>query len=174
MALTQVASGLIASVSGASLTGTQTIPKGTLPTGCVLQVVRNSEASNVTSTTSTLVNAVSASITPSSASSKILVIGMSYCAVKRNTTPMYFYITLRRSSTVIGNSTSPGLSYSGFEVDNTTKWVSWQDSVIDEPASTSSLSYNIAFAHTDAQYGGYSPNQITVANSVLILMEISA
>jgi hypothetical protein len=140
----------------------------------VLQVVRSSEPNNITSTTATLVNAVSASITPSSASSKILVIGMSYGVVKRNTSPMYFYITLRRSSTVIGNSTSAGLQSTGHEVDNATKWVSWQDSVIDEPASTSSLSYNIAFAHTDEQYGGYSPNSVAVGNCVLILMEIAA
>jgi len=53
MALTQVASGLIASVSGASLTGTQTIPKATLPTGSVLQVVTaNYSYNNTVSTTS--------------------------------------------------------------------------------------------------------------------------
>ena len=147
---------------------------GNMPAGSVLQVVRSSEPNNVTSTTSTLVSAVSASITPSSASSKILVIGMSYGAIKRNTSPMYFYIALRRSSTVIGNSTSAGLTYLGVEVINATKWVAWQDSVIDEPASTSSLSYNISVGHTDGQYGGYSPNEVTVGNSVLILMEIAA
>jgi hypothetical protein len=48
MALTQVAGGMLAgsitssqisSVAASTLTGTQTIPKGTLPTGSVLQVV---------------------------------------------------------------------------------------------------------------------------------------
>jgi hypothetical protein len=80
MALTQVASGLIASVSGASLTGTQTIPKATLPTGCVLQIATNT-FDGVTSTSaagapSTITNGVqlfSVSFTPISATSTILV-----------------------------------------------------------------------------------------------------
>jgi len=74
MALTQVASGLIASVSGASLTGTQNIPKATLPTGSVLQVVQtvtnSTYSANSTSATAT---GFIGSITPTSASSKILI-----------------------------------------------------------------------------------------------------
>jgi hypothetical protein len=75
MALTQVASGLIASVAASTLTGTQTIPRGTLPTGSVLQVVQ----ATTTSQTSTSVNTftdtnLSASITPSSTSNNILIL----------------------------------------------------------------------------------------------------
>jgi hypothetical protein len=171
-AVTSAAMGTASVASTALASGVPT--RAQLPAGTVLQVVRNSQPNNATSTSATLVTVLSASITPSSASSKILVIGMSYGAVKRDTSPMFFYITLRRSSTAIGVSNSVGLTYSGFETANVTKWVAWQDSVIDEPASTSSLSYNIAIAHTDGQYGGYSPAEVTVGNSVLILMEIAA
>ena len=57
MALTQVASGLIASVAGSTITGSQSIPKSTLPTGSVLQVVQTTTSTGVsTSSTSTWSN----------------------------------------------------------------------------------------------------------------------
>jgi hypothetical protein len=80
MALTQVASGLIASVSGASLTGTQNIPKATLPTGSVLQVATNTFDNYVSTTANGNPNDItkgvqlfSVSFTPISATSTILV-----------------------------------------------------------------------------------------------------
>jgi len=76
MALTQVASGLIASVSGASLTGSQSIPKSTLPTGSVLQVVSASTTTNTSTTSSSFVAVtnLTASITPLFTTSKILIL----------------------------------------------------------------------------------------------------
>ena len=84
MALTQVAAGLLAgsitssqisSVAASTLTGTQTIPKGTLPTGSVLQVVTSNYSTGTSTTSSTYTDlGMSASITPSSSSSKVLVI----------------------------------------------------------------------------------------------------
>jgi len=75
MALTQVASGLIASVSGASLTGTQNIPKSTLPTGTLLQVVSTIWNPTAVSTTSTsyVDTGLSLGITLLSSTSKVLM-----------------------------------------------------------------------------------------------------
>ena len=63
-------------VPAAQLTGTQTIPKATLPTGSVLQVVQGIKTDTfVTSATvtDTAVTGLTVSITPTSSSSKILV-----------------------------------------------------------------------------------------------------
>jgi hypothetical protein len=74
MALTQVASGLIASVAGSTITGSQSIPKSTLPTGCILQVVQGVDTTfRSTNSNWPVASGFGASITPSSASSKILV-----------------------------------------------------------------------------------------------------
>jgi hypothetical protein len=141
--------------------------------GKVLQVVRASSATDVTSTSATYVTALTANITPTSSSSKILVMAQGYFAVKRDQTPMYFGVNIYRNSTGIGVITQPGLNSSGFEQANYTKWVAWQDAVLDSPSTTSSTPYTIQFAHIDAIYGGYSPNQITGASFVLVLMEVA-
>jgi hypothetical protein len=75
MALTQVASGLIASVSGASLTGSQSIPKSTLPAGTILQIVSTTKVDtfSMTGTTYTDVTGLSASITPLFSTSKLMI-----------------------------------------------------------------------------------------------------
>ena len=64
------------SLPAAQLTGTQTIPRGTLPTGSVLQVVQGIKTDTFVSSatvTDTAVTGLTVSITPTSASSKILV-----------------------------------------------------------------------------------------------------
>jgi len=65
----------ILSMAGSKLTGTQVIPKATLPTGSVLQVVNSAYSTQTTSTTTTFADTgLTATITPTSASSKILVL----------------------------------------------------------------------------------------------------
>ena len=70
-----VSDSYIVGMSASKLTGTQTIPKATLPTGCILQVVQSTLPTQV-STTSTSYQATGliASLTPTSSTSKILVI----------------------------------------------------------------------------------------------------
>jgi hypothetical protein len=71
-----VSDSYIVSMSSSKLTGTQTIPKAALPTGSVLQVVQAIKTDTfVTSATvtDTAVTGLTASITPTSSTSKILV-----------------------------------------------------------------------------------------------------
>ena len=173
MALTQVASGLIASVSGASLTGTQNIPKATLPTGCILQVVQGTygTATQIQSTTFTDTG-LTASITPTSATSKILVIVSQpgFC----------IYVSG-------GNAIIPNLCRNGSEIlrlgqsqSNTTTFAPFSINVtyLDSPATTSSTTYK-----TQAKWssGASSSNTIFLnwtsdinGNSTMVLMEIAA
>ena len=65
----------ILSMDGSKLTGTQVIPKATLPTGSVLQVVQATYSTNVTTGGTTFIDTgLTATITPTSSSNKILVI----------------------------------------------------------------------------------------------------
>jgi len=76
-ALGTPASGVMTNVTGipaAQITGSQAIPKSTLPTGSVLQVVQVSTNSNYSvSASSFTATGFTGSITPTSATSKILV-----------------------------------------------------------------------------------------------------
>jgi len=141
MALTQVASGLIASVSASTLTGTQTIPKATLPTGSVLQVVQGTLTGQTTysSPTSFTQTSLTGTITPTSSSSKILVI-MSY-AFYASTTGNNYQATIYKNNTT-NISPNSGNAFPVAYVDGSTRVkVPFTINYLDSPATTSSTSY---------------------------------
>jgi hypothetical protein len=182
MALTQVASGLIASVSGASLTGTQNIPKGTLPTGSVLQVVQVTDltATNITPALSTFYDInLSASITPTSATSKILVMPtFEWQNVKTNNTLIRMAFRIVRNSTSLynngyGNWVSDiraGTSASSDVVTGGT----FSTFFLDSPATTSSTTYKVQVGDVSGNVGSLSW-QINEAGTMgIILLEVAA
>ena len=151
MALTQVAGGMLAgsitssqisSVAGSTITGSQSIPKSTLPTGSVLQVVSATYSTTVTiASTSFVDTGLSCSITPTSSSSKILVLTSQpgLCVIGSNASRSN-YIQLLRSSTAIFNwnwETNGAVGANGFRVDPYLANISYLDS----PATTSSVTY---------------------------------
>ena len=110
------------SIVASQLTGTQTIPRGTLPTGSVLQVVNGTYSTIVSSSNNTYVDTgLTATITPTSATSKILVSVSQNVIQKSVNTGAYLKITVLRGSTVIGtpavtvayNGGSPYANYIG-------------------------------------------------------------
>jgi hypothetical protein len=173
MALTQVAGGMllggitssqISSVSGASLTGTQNIPKATLPTGSVLQVVQATSTTNISSTGNA--DLLTASITPSSASNKVLVTGF---FTVNGVPSSNSYVTgyLYR-----GTSGGTQVFYSYIGITTTTSTVSqWYGSVLDSPSTTSSQTYTMTAGKGSG--GTASWNTADIRYSI-ILMEISA
>jgi hypothetical protein len=170
MALTQVASGLIASVSGASLTGTQNIPKGTLPTGSTLQVVSASIIGENATTSTTFTSAfLSASITPTSATSKVLVLvnGASF-GVSGNAEGFF---TVDRSGTNLGNGTS-GFGRVWNQASSNFTFVPGILMVLDSPATTSSITYTVQQRQTNAAQMVYIGGG--AGKSSIVLMEIAA
>ena len=178
MALTQVASGLIASVSGASLTGTQTIPKATLPTGCILQVVQGTTSTAVTSTNSSYVDSgLTATITPSSTSSKILVM-VSQCDCSRGNsswavnTSLALKLVRNGSDVIVFNPNTMYLSNSSVGGN-----VNISGQYLDSPASTSALTYKTQFQNAgnvgSGQTVGVQWNSGSSTSSI-VLMEIAA
>ena len=172
MALTQVASGLIASVSGASLTGTQNIPKATLPTGSVLQVVGATYNTTVsTSGTSLITTGLTATITPTSASSKIYV--MLVNPMRRNAVSGYTYgmqvAIFRNGSNIVTMMSNMG--YSDPVGNMAESWLIPYN-YLDSPATTSATTYTMYFGMTST---GYSGSSCVDSNTATItLMEIAA
>jgi len=157
----------INTVSASKLTGSQTIPKATLPTGSVLQVVSTSSVPTYTSTSSTnSATPITASITPTSATSKILITvtgGILY----GSTTNSQFWLTLYRGGSNIGTG-NRGMQQ------NWVNGASWQGpiniSYLDSPATTSSTTYTLYGATNGTVY----INSGDTATATITLMEIAA
>ena len=170
MALTQVASGLIASVSASTLTGTQTIPKATLPTGSVLQVVNASYGTQASTASSSYSDTgLTATITPTSSTSKILVIVSQNGNIKNGTNNTRTSLKLVRGATDL-------VTWESF--------ANWNNTVVlnaaatsgaeylDSPATTSATTYKTQFNSVD----NLASVQVQASGSVstITLMEIAA
>jgi hypothetical protein len=144
-----VSDSYIVDVSASKLTGSRTIPKGTMPAGSVLQVVSvtKTDTFSTTSTSFTDVTGLSASITPTSSSSKIFVI----VNVALGAGNIQTSARLMRDATAIsiGDTASNRVRASSVNVGNTTANstsgmpLSTAINYLDSPASTSSITYKI-------------------------------
>ena len=131
----------ILSMAGSKLTGTQVIPKATLPTGSVLQVVQATLTGQTTysSPTSFTQTSLTGSITPTSSSSKILVI-MSYIFYNASTGQNYQATIYRNNTTNI--SPNSGNAFPVAYVNGATNVkVPFTINYLDSPSTTSSTSY---------------------------------
>jgi hypothetical protein len=165
------------------ISSAQNIAKASLPTGSVLQVVSTTKTDtfSVTGQTFTDVTGLSATITPTSASSKILV--MFTTAMSQNNGGYSGGVRLMRGSTPICIGDADGarpqvsnwsMHYYYWEVSNLT------NSFLDSPATTSATTYKLQIMSgyagqtvyinrtylDDTSYGRY-PSTLTV-------MEIAA
>lgn len=163
------------------------IPKSSLPTGSVLQVVSTTKTDTFSSTTTgafTDITSFSVSITPTSSSSKILVLYVAEIGL--STTVNTMLLRLMRDSTAIniGNTngsrsqatTSQQTLYSN--TNNTSRTIS--GNFLDSPATTSSITYKIQFRNSsgtfylnrDGEYGDNTTN--ATGASTITVMEIAA
>jgi len=143
-----VSDSYIVDVSASKLTGSRTIPKGTMPAGSVLQVVSTNFASQGT-TTSTSYAAISAStvtITPTSASSTILIFAdLKVSAASQNGLFLTIY---RNGTTALAQGSGAGGTTSAMA-----GWIPYAGSnflvgaltgnFLDSPATTSSTTYTM-------------------------------
>jgi hypothetical protein len=181
-----VSDSYIVDVSASKLTGSRTIPKGTMPAGTVLQVVSTTLTStqSTTSGTPTDITNFSATITPSSASNKVLVFVTTQFGGPANG---YGYFLLLRGSTSIGLGTSATGSQvnvflsSGY-IDGVAAFRAASNSYLDSPATTSATTYKIQFASANPSNAFYINRQASTDNGAYInfptssitLMEIAA
>jgi hypothetical protein len=153
--------------------GSQSIPKAALPTGSVLQVVNvaystaASRSSNVYADTG-----LSASITPTSATSKILVM-VSHNGCRKDSNNTNLQVILLRGSTQISGIDGAG----GFTNSTATNdFGGISISYLDSPATTSSTTYKTQFRSEGNNATVYvnNVNGSGSTNSTMTLMEIAA
>jgi hypothetical protein len=139
-----VSDSYITDVSASKLTGSRTIPKGTMPAGAVLQVVQTVKTDTFSTGSSyAAVTGLSASITPSSSSSKILVtVSLGALSATNSSMKMGMY----RGATPIYVGDAAGSRTQVSAQSQTTnnyqaQFGAW--SFLDSPATTSSTTYQV-------------------------------
>lgn len=162
------------SVSGTVITtgsSGQSIPKAALPTGSVLQVVQATYSTLVTNSTSTYADTgLSASITPTSSSSKILVfVNQNGVGKSAGDTDAGVRIRLLRDATQLTTITDR-FAYTGTLL---SLIVAVGNSYLDSPATTSSITYKTQFACWNTSVSNVFVQQAS-AVSTITLMEIAA
>ncbi len=165
---------LASGVPSASNITTGTLPKAQLPSGSVLQVV-NASYGSYTSTTSTspVDLGLTASITPTSSSSKILAfVSINGCEKANNTASIRFRLV--RNSTdifsfenIIFGGTSSPIAYG-----NTS--TSYLDSPTTTSATTYKVQWNVSNGSGIIYINNYGSGGVGTTNCTLTLMEIAA
>ena len=138
--------------------------------------VKSTIGANFLSTSSTsyaAVSGLSLSITPSSTSSKILVLHSAPSVVAISNTSNMGHIAIYRDST---NITTAGHNSSGMQYQYEVKSNGGFIQILDSPSTTSSVTYAI-YAKTDntgitLDYGSYQSNGSQATTSGLTLMEV--
>ena len=152
--------GALPAISGASLTG--------ISTGKILQVVHGFTTTFFNTSSSTMADiGLSASITPSSSSNKILVFG-NIGGIETTANNNYGGGELLRDSTVIIADIDRGI---GFTADSTRQGTNSSFFILDTPSSTSSLTYKVRFRRAGGD--GSISTQTNGSRSAITLMEVA-
>jgi hypothetical protein len=156
--------------TNASNISSGTLGKARLPTGSVLQVVNATYSTIVSSSNNTYVDTgLTATITPTSATSKILVSVSQNGLQKSVNLTAYIRVSVLRNSTTIANP-SVTAAYNGGTSANYVGSVSGD--YLDSPATTSAVVYKTQFR---SEGGGATVSvQGDGENSSITLMEIAA
>ena len=159
-------------IANASLGAVTALPAA-ITTGKVLQAVQASTATQANSNSGTYADTnLTASITPSSSSNKVLVL-IQQGGVAKSNADNHVQIKVLRDSTEIGG-TIPGrsLAYTG-NSDYNYIGTGFSASILDSPSSTSALTYKTQFARNGSG-GGFARVQTDSAISFITLLEIEA
>jgi hypothetical protein len=168
-------------VSGTILTtgsSGQSIPKAALPTGSVLQVVQGKLSTSFsTSSTSAVDTGLTASITPTSATSKVLCY-VTLNGIRTNNTTNNLYAYLVRNGTNLDNVGVSGsffTQFTGTSGQTNGRVGTVTNMILDTPATTSACTYKVQFACESGSQTSFLNDQNTMLTvSTIILMEIAA
>jgi hypothetical protein len=148
--------------------------------GKVLQVVQGTTTTAATSTTTTWADTnLSASITPSSATSKVLILVSQPLQITRNADGLGGALRLLRGSTYIFGEPSASAPYlNGYLSVGGATAVNFRSQVamtyLDSPSTTSSTTYKTQFAIESTANSGTARVQESSITASIILMEIGA
>lgn len=156
---------------------TGTIPNSLLAAGNVIQVVQGLTSTETNVTTNSYTDTtLSASITPSSTSSKILIMVSQNVHVSNNTNNVYGGIRLLRGTTSIYTpSQNDGNGPFHFGVSSTSLYGLIAIHYLDSPSTTSATTYKTqgAIYFNDDQITFQKSSGTTVGKSTITLMEIA-
>lgn len=159
-------------VTGTLTTASQGIAFASLPTGSILQVVNATYSTAVTTTGTTLIaTGLTASITPKSSTSKILVLIVN--PLRRGaTSPNGYGMTVRIYRN--GSSIFQAMGNLGYTDPSSNFAQSWLAPItyLDSPATTSSTTYAMYFA--SALSGNQATSCVDGDPATITLMEIAA
>ena len=146
------------------------IGAGGFPSGTIIQTVTSEiENDNVTTSTSYVDTGLSANITPSSTSNKIVVLICMPMNCTQDSTDVQVEYKVLRDSTALGDAVFGDHSGNGSRSD---LWTTAHFAYVDSPSSTSSLTYKVqhkAFNSDIVSTASHSNNKCTI-----ILQEIVA
>jgi hypothetical protein len=144
------------------------LPSTVIGAGAVLQVVQGSYSTQVSSSSATLATTnLTASITPSSVTSKVLFIVSSASSYTQVATRQISFAIFRGATNVHGSGLFGTQLYSqGADIE-----APHSMTFLDSPATTSSTAYTLYFASTNSGAVNFNQNN---NNSYIILMEIAA
>ena len=160
--------------------------------GAILQVVQTISTLQTESTSSTTtfyqIASLNTSITPSSASSKILVLGsVAHSNDRANDAYGFNYFHFSRGGSPIGIGTAAGsrasTTHGGATIDNDFLMI-WNSSYLDSPGTTSSITYgvqtrvgyasgNTFYLNKSSSYSSINDYYIAAGSSSLILLEVA-
>ena len=154
--------GALPAISGASLTG---LTSAQMPTGSVIQVVSTTTTTKTsTSSTSYVDTAITADITPSSASNKVMVLATIAGITAPSSLSSVCFGLFRDSSEIAKNT---NFLYNQTAPAN----AEFSMSTLDSPSSTSSLTYLVKFKNR--QVANIDVNTYYLDCSTITLMEIA-
>jgi transcription initiation factor TFIID subunit TAF12 len=154
-------------LAGTLTTSSRGITKASMPSGSVLQVVNANYSTAVTNNTSTMASTgLTASITPTSATSKILVIA-SVAGIFKTTNNTAVTLQLYKNSGNIFQFALTGLANNS----TANNGGSISTSFLDSPATTSSTSYTVYFGSQQNNAG--TTVQLNGDTSTITLLEIA-
>jgi hypothetical protein len=177
--------GTITGLTATGISAVQNVGRANLPAGTVLQVVQatKTDAFSTTSNSFVDITGLSASITPTSATSKILILS-TVSAAGNNATCGYYLKLLRGSTDIfIGDAAGSRVRVTGSNISSDNNFFNTNGfTFLDSPATTSSTTYKFQIATS------FGANTIGVNRSVndadnvntgrgpssIVLMEIAA
>ena len=163
---------IIDGTTGISAVQAGAVTTSDLPAGTVLQVVNATYGTQTSSSSSTFADTgLTASITPSSASSKVLVF-VNISGIRKVTNNTWCELRLLKNSTVLFNMESSA-GRNGSATDNAIGSAS--TTYLDSPATTSATTYKVQFssANNNAEAIINAAGN-TGSTSTITLMEIAA
>jgi hypothetical protein len=146
----------ILSMAGSKLTGTQVIPKATLPTGSVLQVASayKTDTQTISASVPTFVDVtgLSVTLTPTSASSKFLCIWTVTGGDGADQSHGYFRLVRNGTDIALADTGGSRTSASSCVINTSTagQTLASSNSFLDSPATSSAVTYKITASRNGA------------------------